>query len=161
MTDNVFAPPASKLEDRAGPEALWEMPFKELTKLRNASINIRVLGFLFGLGAAGALLLVGFGAFGAAAGGGTATSSMILLAIFLVTGALSAAACIGAYTRARWGRVVGMVNCALSLLNFPFGTLIGGLGLYAYYSGAKLFGPERFLHDDVSSVYKQRKAQKK
>jgi hypothetical protein len=161
MTDNVFAPPASKLEDRAGPEALWEMPFKEPAKLRNASINIRVLGFLFGLSAAGSLLLVGLGSFGAAASGRGAAGGMVFLAIFLVTGLLSLAACVGSYTRPRWGRVLGMITCALSLLNFPIGTLIGGLGLYAYYSGARLFGPDRFLHDDVSSIYKQRKAAKK
>ena len=160
MTDNVYAPPASKLEDREGPEALWEMPFKELAQLRNASINIRVLGFLFGLSAAGSLLLVGLGSLGASATGSGSASSVVFLAIFLVTGLLSLAACVGAYTRPPWGRVVGMITCGLSLINFPLGTLIGGLGLVAYYRGGKLFGPERFLHNDVTSIYKQRKASK-
>lgn len=160
MTDNVFAPPASTLEDRGGPDALWEMPFKELARLRNASINIRVFGFLFGLGAAGSLLMVGLGGLGAARSNAT-PGTVIVLVILLASGLLSAAACAGAYARPRWGRVVGFIACAVNMIGFPLGTLIGALGLYAYYRGDKLFGPERFLHNDVVAAYKARSAAKR
>ena len=56
MTDNAFAPPRANLETQTGPQALWEMPFKELKKLYLASVNIRALGILYGLGAFGGLL---------------------------------------------------------------------------------------------------------
>ena len=43
------------------------------------------------------------------------------------------------------------------LVGFPVGTIIGIMGLIAYATGGKLFGPERLAHGDVIAVYKQRK----
>jgi hypothetical protein len=152
MTDNAFAPPRANLETQTGPQALWEMPFKELKKLYLASVNIRALGILYGLGAFGGLLA-----------GALLFSGKIepwLGFVLLASGVVSVAACISSYTRPGWGKVVGILLCVLSLLNVPWGTLIGILGLIAYANGGKLFGPDRLLHKDVVAVYKVRKKEK-
>ena len=59
MTDNVFAPPRSDVEVQEGPEALWALTWKDIRKLYLASVNIRAIGVLYGLGAFGLLMLGG------------------------------------------------------------------------------------------------------
>jgi hypothetical protein len=152
MTDNAFAPPRANLETQTGPQELWEMPFKDLKKLYLASVNIRALGILYGLGALGGLVA------GVLLVNGSMESGLAF--VLLGSGVVSVAACISSYTRPGWGKVVGILLCILSLFNFPLGTLIGILGLIAYYNGGKLFGPNRLLHKDVVAVYKVRKKDK-
>ena len=151
-TENVFAPPKADLETRTEPGELWQMPFKDLKKLRSASESVRALAFLFGLSALGGLLL-GLGSLGSHFG--------MFEILFTATGLLSLAACVGAIQRRAWGRPVGILVCALSLANVPLGTIIGALGLAAYLRGKRLFGPDRLLHADVIAVYKARKIDKK
>ena len=158
MTDNVFAPPQAELETRVGPEELWEIPYKQVRKLAMATLNIRALGVLWGLGSM--VLIAGLVAvaFTPSQASAPATISAVLLVLI---GGLSVAACYSAFSRPAWGRPLGIVFCALALLNFPFGTIIGILGLVAYVQGKRLFGPDKLLHKDVMAVYKVRKKDKK
>ena len=154
MSDNVFAPPRSNVETQTGPAPLWEMTLKELRKIYLASLNVRALGILYALGAVGIL------AAGLIPLASSATKSGLEV-IFIVIGLMYAAACVSSYTRPTWGRWLGIVICVLALLSFPFGTIIGILGLIAYAQGGKLFGPEKFVHAEVVRIYKERKQAEK
>jgi hypothetical protein len=161
MSDNVFAPPRANVEVHEGPEALWDMTWKEVRKLYLASVNIRALGVLYGLGAVGTIAAAGF-FFMAPRTASPDTMGLTagLAAVVIFFGFLYVAATVSSFTRPTWGRWLGIVICAISLLSFPFGTLIGIMGLIAYVQGARLFGADRLHHKDVASVYKQRKKDK-
>ena len=161
MTDNAFAPPRSNVETREGPEALWDLTFKEVRKLYLASLNIRALGGLYALGALGCL----FGAFATMMGPSVASEQSgvgrgLMSLFFFLIGVIYLFACVSSYTRPNWGRWLGIVLAALSLLSFPLGTAIGILALIAYIQGKRLFGPDRFTAKDVTQVYKRRKKDK-
>ena len=47
---------------------------------------------------------------------------------------------IGVLLRTRWGYVGGMVLCAVMLLGFPFGTILGVVTMKAYRDGRTAFG---------------------
>ena len=162
MSDNAFAPPRSNVEVQEGPEALWALTWKEVRKLYLASVNVRALGFLYGLGALG-VIASGFIMISASSRGGAGAEgvSMGLAVFFIVLGGLYVVASWSCFSRPTWGRYLGIVLCALALLSIPFGTIVGIIGLIAYGQGARLFGPDRFLHKDVVLVYKQRKKDKK
>lgn len=162
MTDNVFAPPRASLDVQEGPEALWDMPWKDLRKLYSASSNIRALGGLYGIGAFGSIAALVFLSMAAGAAQQELPYSSTAVLVFVVAVAvIYVAACVSSYTRPRWGRWVGVGICVLSLVSFPLGTLIGALGLVAYARAGKLFGPGRLLHKDVAAVYKERKKEKR
>ena len=161
MSENVFAPPRASLDVQEGPEALWELPWKELRRIYLASVNIRALGVLYGLGAVGAIAAGSMLLVGTVGGAQPEAATAFLWALVVVLGLIYVAACVSSYTRPTWGRWLGIVLCVLSLFSIPFGTLIGLLGLIAYAQGGKLFGPGRLLHKDVAAVYKQRKKDKK
>jgi hypothetical protein len=156
MTDNVFAPPRSNVEVRTGPEALWDMTFKQVRRLYHASSSIRALGFLYGLGTAGVAAAVLIPLFSATRSPGLPGA----LGLLVLGGGLSLAATVTSFTRPAWGRWLGIGICVLNLVNIPFGTLIGVAGLVAYVQGRRLFGRDRFLHKEVVDVYKQRKHDK-
>jgi hypothetical protein len=158
MTDNVFAPPRSNVEVRTGPDALWAMTFKQVRRLYHASSSIRALGVLYGLGSLAVVAAIVLPALDARGlGGGDA---LPLVAFLALMGGLSLAAAVSSFTRPRWGRWLGIALCIINLVNIPFGTLIGILGLVAYIQGAGLFGPGRFLHKELVDVYNQRKHDK-
>ena len=56
---------------------------------------------------------------------GLSVATVILLAYF----GLAVAAGVGLLMTKQWGRVAAIVHAALSLLNIPFGTIIGALTL--------------------------------
>jgi len=159
MTDNVFAPPRSNVEVRTGPEALWAMTFKEVRRLYHASSSIRALGVLYGLGFVGVLAALLIPALTSPRGAG-GSEALGLVVFVAAMSALSLAAAVTSFTRPRWGRWLGIALCVINLVNVPFGTLIGILGLVAYFQGRLLFGPDRFTHKQVVEVYKQRKHDK-
>ena len=153
---NAFAPPRASLEVREGPAELWEMPFKELRKIYHASHTIRALGALYALvaiGGAAIVMMFGFAVQAGASRRGDLGPLMIFFALVLA----SAAACVTSYTRQEWGRLLGGFLCILMIFLIPVGTVIGVLGLVAYFQAGKVFGPGRFLHKDVVTVYRQRK----
>jgi len=157
MTDNVFAPPRSNVEVRTGPEALWALTFKQVRRLYHASSSIRALGVLYGLGAVAVIAALVLPALDSRGLGG---STLAFVGFLALMGGLSLAAAVTSFTRPRWGRWLGIALCILNLANIPFGTLIGILGLVAYFQGRLLFGPDRFTHKQVVEVYKQRKHDK-
>jgi hypothetical protein len=59
--------------------------------------------------------------------------------------------------RTKSGRILGIIVCFLSLLAFPLGTLIGIVGLFAFFGAPQLFGPERIQHDILRAEFKQRR----
>ena len=164
MTENVFAPPRASLDVQEGPEVLWQMSWKDIRKLYLASVNVRALGFLYGLGAFGVFAVAATTVIGMSQATETPLDTVpgaLFSGLLVVMGVLYVSACVTSYTRPKWGRVLGIVLCVLGLISFPFGTLISIFGLIAYAQGGKLFGPERLLHKDVAAVYKQRKKDKR
>ena len=157
MSDNAFAPPRAKLDVPEGPDVLWEMPFKEVRKIYLASVNVQALGVLYAIGAIGLLATAAF----TVAGPPSSTPPPTALMPFLLgMGVVFLAGTVTSYTRPRWGRVLGIILCVLSLFSIPWGTIVGILGLIAYAQGGKLFGSQRLRHKDVAAVYKQRKKDK-
>ena len=156
--DNVFAPPRATLDQPQGPEALWEMSWKDVRKLYLASVNVRALGVLYAIGALG---LLGTAAITVSGPAPSTPPPAGLMPFLIAMGVVFLAGTVTSYTRPRWGRVLGIILCVLSLFSIPWGTLIGILGLIAYAQGGKLFGPERLTHQEVAAVYKQRKKDKK
>ena len=63
--------------------------------------------------------------------------------------------------RTEWGRIYGAVICALLLLGFPLGTLIGALGLVGLTKGRSLFGPDRPTHKELKARMKEMKRERK
>jgi hypothetical protein len=51
----------------------------------------------------------------------------VAVLVLLVYFGLSIAAGTGLITRKEWGRIAGIIHAALSLVSFPFGTIIGAL----------------------------------
>jgi hypothetical protein len=159
--ENVFAPPRAQLDTREGPEALWDLTWKDIRKLYLASVNIRALGVLYAIGAFGVLAVGGVILATPAATTARSGIEALPMALLGVIGVVEIAGAVTSFTRPVWGRWLGVALCVLSLLSFPLGTLIGIIGLIAYAQGGKLFGPDRFMHKDVAEVYKQRKKDKK
>jgi hypothetical protein len=159
MSENVFAPPRANLETREGPEALWDMTFKQVRKLYLASVNVRALGVIYALGALGLISASTF-MFADVDPNVRAAIPAGLTAFYVGIGIVFVAGTVTSYMRPRWGRWLGIVLCVLMLFNIPLGTAIGIIGLIAYAQGGKLFGRDRLLHTDVAAVYKQRKKDK-
>jgi len=153
VTDNVYAPPRANLETQEGPPELWQIEFKRLKRLYNASHTIRALGFLYALGIFGLVSAIALSS-GTYARSGYAAGLAAMLFLF---GGLSLLGVVSSFTRPRWGRWLGVVLCVLTLLSIPVGTVIGIFGLIAYAQGGRLFGAGRLKHKDVVDVYKQRK----
>ena len=155
--DNAFAPPRANLETREGPQELWQMDFKRLKRLYNASHTIRALGGLYGLGV---VIFVGGALALANSRYAVSGENRALMVVMFVSGALSLLGAVVCFVRQRWARWVGMGLCVLSLASVPIGTIIGIFGIIAYAQGGRLFGRDRLTHKDVVDVYKQRKRTK-
>jgi len=54
--------------------------------------------------------------------------------VFGVCGALGVACGIGLLTFKSWARILGIVFCGLSLIEFPFGTVLGIYGLWVLFN---------------------------
>jgi hypothetical protein len=152
--NNPYEAPAAETNPTDEAEFFQELSYKELKKLRNHSSTITTLGVLWTLGA----LLQLFAAIALLAAG--AADEDATAPIVLVLGLFSTVSAIGAFTRAAWGRGIGILMCVLSLLGFPIGTLIGILGLIAFGNGARLFGPDRYIGKELNKEYKHRKRNK-
>ena len=102
--------------------------------------HVPVLGWLYVISSIflfifGVLLLVFLIGIGVAIGGGDLIRIMGILSAFLggvftVLSLPGILAGIGLIRRKTWGRVLALVLGFLSLLNFPFGTVIGVYALY-------------------------------
>lgn len=112
--------------------------------------HVKVLGWLqliFGIiGVLFALAIsMGFSLLGAVVGSsgdpdapiGGAVLGMVGVAagvIFGITGAAGIACGIGLLKFKPWGRILGIICCVLSLISFPFGTILGVYGLWVLFN---------------------------
>ena len=71
-------------------------------------------------------------------------TGMVAFAFWLCIGIPGIITGIGLLKFKRWARIVGIVLSALRLIEFPFGTLLGGYGLWVLFSaeGTGLFSTE-------------------
>jgi hypothetical protein len=115
------------------------------------SNNIIAITGLLILGTAGWVIVTFVGAKGILERRlGTAGLPLLLLLVALQTTAI-----VGLIRRTNWGRIMGIVVCCASLINFPFGTVIGLVGLYSFVKGRQLFGPHRLKHGHLRREYKR------
>ena len=127
--------------------------------------HVKVLGVLFivfgALGVLGALGIMAI--FGGAAGivGSAADGEEAMVAIpiigltgsFLMIFLLAVSlpgliAGFGLLSFKSWARILGIVLCAINLINFPFGTILGAYGLWVLLSNEteRLFEPQSLVH---------------
>ena len=64
---------------------------------------------------------------------------------------------IGLIGRASWGRKLGIFVCLISLIYIPLGTIIGIMGLFAFFKAPELFGEGRITHKEIKETYNTRK----
>jgi hypothetical protein len=120
--------------------------------MRDMQVHVKVLGAIFiALSSLGLLFAVfimfGFGALGLAGAAGAANDpdAAVALPFFGILGAAFAGfvvlvalpglfAGIGLLTFKPWGRILGIIVSALSLLGFPWFTLVGAYGLWVLLS---------------------------
>ena len=74
--------------------------------------------------------------------------------------AINGLACVGLITRAAWGRIVGIVNCALWVMRFPLWTIFGLWGMFVLIPSSNLFGSNRIQASDIKAEVKWRKDNK-
>ncbi|MBK1881640.1 hypothetical protein JIN85_04400 [Luteolibacter pohnpeiensis] len=84
-----------------------------------------------------------------------------MTAIFCVVLVLYVVTAVGLVKRTNWGRTLGIIVSALSLINIPIGTIIGIAGLAAFISSPNLFGAGRVTHRELKAEFKERKRMKK
>lgn len=125
----------------------------QVKRLLSHSSSIQTLCVLWCIGAVvAAILVVGL------LSSGVQNEEDMILAIFAIPMlALQIFAIVGGFKRSKWGRTVGMIACALMLINIPCGTLIGILGLIAYGGGSVLFGPGRITQAELKKEVAFRK----
>jgi len=153
----VFATPRANLETQEGPPELWQMDFKRLKRLYNASQSIRTLAAVYALG----LVLFLGGALSLANSRYTISAeNRALVSLMFVFAALSLLGVVTTLLRQRWARWLGIGLCVLGFAVVPIGTLVGLLGIVAYARGGRLFGRDRLRHKDVVEIYEQRKRTK-
>lgn len=127
---------------------------KTLKKHYNNSRSISALTFLFGLGALGCIVLVVSGSRMVQNENGSLGP---LYGIFAGAAVLNLVTMIGLIRRAPWGRVLGIICCVPTLINFPIGTAIGVLGIVALAGSPQLFGPDRLNPKELAAEIKARK----
>jgi hypothetical protein len=64
---------------------------------------------------------------------------------------------IGLIGRTSWGRKLGIFVCCISLINIPLGTIIGIMGLFAFFKAPELFGEGRLTHKELKKTFSTRK----
>jgi len=127
---------------------------KKLKQLYNDSRSIKTLRALWIVGIIAFLAIIGFVLFSP---NRIPADQIPSLAIILPFIALNLATVIGCFRWATWGRILGIISCALALFGFPIGTLIGILGLVAFIRSPELFGPKRLDPAELLIEYKSRK----
>ena len=136
---------------------LAQMERKRFKKLYYRSVNVGTIAFLLIIGVIALAWLLYKQKTIAEANHNT----IIISPIFYISTIFSILAAIGLFMRASWGRIVGIIACALMLINIPIGTIIGIAGLVALFQAPELFGNNRFLHKDLKKEYKKRKREKR
>lgn len=152
MSENPYSAPSADTtiipEDQGD---LLNMEWKALEKLYYRSCNVSGLVALMCLGVIlyGSILLTSN-----VFEGGLAILMYAMLAFYI-------ASIIGLYNRTSWGRGLGIFVCILSLLNIPLGTIIGIMGLFAFFKAPELFGENRITHKAVKEAFNKKKKMRK
>ncbi|MBK1827436.1 hypothetical protein [Haloferula rosea] len=117
---------------------------KELKKLRNDSHSLRAMAVLLILGAiaAGLFLL-------------PAPSIRLWIGVTLLM-ILNLGTAWALLSRPAWGRHLGFPTAVLMLFFIPVGTIFAPICMIALARGARLFGPQRFLHHELEAEWKYR-----
>lgn len=145
---NAYAPPETDIrQSPADGGNGFKIGNVESRKLYNHSRSVGALVFLWCLGLVVmvAVFIPNVMASSKQAGGNT-DGVNILIGVAGVMSLLMLAGIVGCWMRTTWGRIIGFILCALMLLNFWLGTLIGIFGLIALINGKRLFGPDRLTH---------------
>lgn len=156
---NAYAPPATDIRqnpiDSAGAPKLGP---DEARRFYNHSRSIGALVFLWCLGLVimAAILVPNVLESAKRAGGNPDLGLFFAIVGGMVL--LLLAGIVGCWRRESWGRVVGMVLCALMLFNFWIGTLIGIFGLIELARSSRLFGPGRLTHRHLKATVAAYKA---
>ncbi len=149
MTDfNPYtAPKAAVVAADLPEEGLDRLDDKALKKLYYRSCNVTGLAVLLSLGV---VVILGVLSLAGPRVEGDILFLMVILAFYCITAT-------GLFIRSSWGRILGIIVCSLSLISIPIGTLIGLMGLFAFFGAPQLFGPNRILHRDLKAEFKLRK----
>ena len=150
--NNPYRPPSSEIEVITNREE-GQLDFKSAKKIYQRSSNINALNFLIMLG-----LIIICVAIGPILSEPDSAGIGIFL---LLISALYVAGTIGLWTRAAWGRIVGMIICCIFMINVPIGTIIGIFCLIALAKSPDLFGANRITHQEIKANYKEAKLQRK
>lgn len=152
MNENPYSAPSADttiIPDDKGD--LCEMEWKALEKLYYRSCNVSGLVALMCLG----VLLYGGVLLSSNTFEGAVAIFMYALLVFYV------ACIVGLVNRTAWGRGLGIFVCIFSLLNIPLGTIIGLMGLFAFFKAPELFGEGRITHKAVKEAFNKRKKMRK
>jgi hypothetical protein len=144
---NPYSPPTSDIS--TAPDALssfGELSDKELKKLYCRSCNVSAIAALLLLGLITML-------------GVTMMAEVRDMLGYVMMGlsGLYVVAFIGIVLRTSWGRILGVIVSALSLLSLPIGTIVGAFGLFAFLGAPQLFGKNRIRHKNLKAEFKFRK----
>lgn len=148
-TNPYSAPQTDVSTNVAVSSRLQDLDFKRLKKLYHRSCNVNAIAFLLGLGI---LILSGISIIPDALEEKSAKYIFIGLIVFY------AITLFGLYQRTSWGRILGIIVCIISLINLPLGTLIGIVGLFAFFGAPELFGANRITHRELKFEFKLQKA---
>ncbi len=147
---NPYAAPESDVTKTAGNSRLADLEFNELKKLFYRSSNVRVIAVLISI-AAVVLAITPF----LVPEPPLHPFIYILLAIFYTV------TVVGLFKRTYWGRGLGIVVSIISLINIPFGTIVGLFGLFAFIGSPRLFGEDRLTHQELKAEFNLQKANRK
>jgi len=153
MSENPYSAPKTEVlteNNYEGDNPLYKMDFKALQKLYYRSHNVSSIAGLMVLG----VILIAFLTFKATDQDMHLNPFLLVLMVFYIV------TIVGLILRSAWGRILGIIVCILSLFNLPLGTIIGIMGLFAFFKAPELFGDDRITHKDIKAVWKERKKTK-
>ncbi len=151
MSD-IYTPPSSKLTSSDSAQ----FSDKQIKKIASSWRQLKLLsiawGFFFVFPGLSMILLAIYGAMN------ESPFPTEVLVVFLAISAVFGLTIYGSLKRKSWGRILGVIVCALLLFAFPIGTFLGIVGLVAYSRLKFAFSPDGSLL--LSQLLEERKAQK-
>jgi hypothetical protein len=149
----MHMPPVNDLrpqgEGESGDDSLATASTEALQLMRYTPLICTVIGILWILSAAffNAIYTIVLVA-SSSEEGGPGTGVVVGLMLF---GLCIGVAGVGMLLRAGWVRYPAMVLCALYLIGFPLGTILGVFGLLALVKGRRMFGRHRLTVAEVDA----------
>ncbi len=150
--ENPYAAPKSNtIFSESSNDRLEALNFEQVKKLYYRSCNV---SGLVGLLCLGFMAIVGLLLF-------SEETESTFVALFVGLAVFYGLAIVGLFNRTSWGRVLGIIICILSLLQIPIGTIIGLMGLFAFFGSPELFGENRLTHKELKAEFNLRKFERK